>query len=501
MAILVRESLRGATHPRILVAPPAAFTLGPECAELSARAGLPLFPYQRDGLDIMLGVRDDLQWACFEYCELCSRQNGKTTGLFAPRAVGGLLLFGERLIMWSAHRYATVLESFRTVQDMIYTLGREVKPNLVDVDGVLIKVNNTNGEESFERLDTRARIKFIARSKATGRGMTGDTNLLDESFALTEEQKEALGPTTLAVPNPQICYASSPPLDGLSGWPLFDLRDRALAGGDGALGYRDWGIEGELDELHKVDLDDYKNWERSNPGLGFKLTAEKMLRLRGMLSDKGFARECLGLWPRRIGGDGSLIDRKIWAALADPTSGIEGPPGVFALDVSPGERSGAIGVAGRRADGIPHVELTGKDGEIDHRAGIEWMVPRAKELDERWHPTWLIEPDGPARVLLGPLKEAGIKVQLVTGREFGGACAAFLKAVNAVERKALRHLGQAPLTTATGAAKKRDVGDGAWAWGRKASDLDISPLVVSTLALHGLMVYGGGAMIEGGLMA
>jgi len=503
LATLVRESLRGGAQPRILVAPQAAYSLGPECAELSAAAGLPLYPYQREGLDIMLGVRDDGQWACFEYCELCSRQNGKTTGLFAPRALFGLLMLPERLVLWSAHRYATVLESFRVVQQMIYTLGYELKPNLVAIEGdngvVRIKINNTNGEESFERLDTRARIKFIARSKATGRGMSGDCNLLDEAFALTEEHKEALGPTTLAMPNPQICYASSPPLDGLTGWPLFDLRDRALAGDDG-LGYRDWGIEGCLDEVHKVDLDDCENWERANPGLGYRLTAEKMLRLRTMLSDKGFGRECLGLWPKRI-GDGNLIDRRIWAALADSVSTIEGPPAVMAFDVSPGERSGAIATAGRRSDGIPHVEITGGGGQLDNRDGIDWMVPRIVELDQRWSPIWLAEPDGPARVLLGPLREAGVRLHLITGREYGGACAACLKAVNAVERDGLRHLGQAPLTTATGAAKKRDVGDGAWAWGRKASDLDISPLVAVTLALHGLMVYGGAGLIEGSLMA
>ncbi|MGH3927703.1 MAG: hypothetical protein ACRDTT_33375, partial [Pseudonocardiaceae bacterium] len=174
---------------------------------------------------------------------------------------------------------------------------------------------------------------------------------------------------------------------------------------------------------------------------------------------------------------------------------------VMAFDVSPGERSGAIAVAGRRDDGIPHVEITGRDGELDHRDGIEWMVPRIVELDQRWHPSWLVEPDGPARVLLGPLREAGVRVHLVTGREYGGACAAFLKAVNAVERTGLRHLGQMALTTATGAAHKRDVGDGAWAFGRKASDLDISPLVAGALALHGLAVYGSASSLEGSLMA
>jgi hypothetical protein len=483
------ESLRGATHPRIQVAPPAAYTLGPEAAELSARAGLPLFPYQRNGLDIMLSVRDDGQWACFEYCEMCSRQNGKTAGIFAPRALFGLLLLGERLIMWSAHEYKTAMESFRLFRRMIYVLGTEIKPNLFDVDGVPIKVNNTNSEESFERLDIDSRVKFIARSKSSGRGFTGDTNLVDEAFALTPEHQEALGPTTLAVENPQIGYASSPPLDGLSGGPLFGLRKRALAGGDDSLGYRDWGIEGDLDELHLVDLDDRAHWCGSNPGLGFKLNEQKMLHNRRMLSDRGFGRECLGLWPRQIDLTAGVIDRTAWARLADPESQIEGGM-VFALDASPGLASGAIGVAGYRADRIPHIEITGRDGVLDHRRGVDWMVPRAVEINEQWHPVWVLAPDGPAGALLSDLRTAGIEPELVTTRELAQACGSLAAAVVAPERDKLRHLGQRPLTSAVAAAKKRDIGDGAWAFGRRASDQDISPLIAGTLALHGLAVYG-----------
>jgi hypothetical protein len=119
------------------------------------------------------GPGPDGLWACFEYCELVARQNGKGAILEA-RALAGFLLLGEALIMWSAHEYKTAMEAFRRVRTLLRTLGTPINDNLILLDGVYIKVSNTNGDEGFERLDTEQRIKFIARSKGSGRGFTGD---------------------------------------------------------------------------------------------------------------------------------------------------------------------------------------------------------------------------------------------------------------------------------------------------------------------------------------
>jgi hypothetical protein len=49
----------------------------------------------------------------------------------------------------------------------------------------------------------------------------------------------------------------------------------------------------------------------------------------------------------------------------------------------------------------------------------------------------------------------------------------------------VRHLATAELIAALDGALKRPLGD-AWAWSRKSSSVDISPLVAATLALWGL---------------
>jgi hypothetical protein len=472
------NTLLGAEHPRVELRPPAAYSLGGEATELARLAGLVQEPWQVDGTALMLSVRRNGLWACFEYAELLARQNGKTFGLFAPRALAGLFLLEERLIMWSAHEYKTAIESFLQVRDLIRNLS---EAGLIPP----VKVNQTNGEEGFLIPSTGQRLKFLARSKGSGRGFTGDCNLIDEAFAYTRAQQSALMPTTSARPNAQICYASSPPLDSDSGEVLFALRKRA-EDGDAGLGWRDWGLPGDLDELERMSaderaavLDDRDNWAATNPALGRgRMTEETIARNRRAMDDIDFARECLGIWPVAPELGGRVIRAADWDRLADSESTFEGTP-VFAIDCSPGGKWAAIAAAGRRADGVPHVEI------VEHRGGTGWLVERARELHEKYEPgAWLLDPGGPAGAVVVELEGAGLPLRFVTGREYAGACGAFLAEVTDASRVGLRHLGDPVLDAAVSAGRRRDVGDGGWAWGRKNSEVNIAPLVAVTLAHH-----------------
>ena len=61
----------------------------------------------------------------------------------------------------------------------------------------------------------------------------------------------------------------------------------------------------------------------------------------------------------------------------------------------------------------------------------------------------------------------------------GQACG---RLVDMVNDKTLAHLGSSELRDAIRGSKVRQLGD-AWAWSRKSSSVDISPLVAATLAL------------------
>jgi hypothetical protein len=479
-------SLHGARHPRVEVAPAGIVDdLGAEAIELAALAGLVLDFWQQQGLVLMLSIKGNGLWACFEYAELVARQNGKG-GILEARALAGLFLLGERLIMWSAHEYKTAMEAFRRLKVLLGRLGTPINDTLIDYDGVLLKITNTNGEEAIERLDTGARIKFIARSKGSGRGFTGDCNIIDEAYAYTPDQHAALLPTMNAVRNPQIIYMSSPPLDEFSGEVLFDLRERAEAGGDPSLGYRDWGVAGDLDHLDDIDLDDHELWAQANPALGIRITIEALARLRRSMRSRGgrdFAREILGVWPRRQQG-GGIIDVAKWAALVDEDSRRVGGV-VLAVDIAPTGDYAAIALYGLRADGLGHLQL------VDYRPGTHWIVGRMVELGEVLGEDLIVFVAGRATGgrLKADLAKAGIdtaggeqpnrgELVIVSGTEMGAGCGQIIDLVN---QNGLRHLGQGELDASVAGARIRE-NEQSIAWSRKTSEADTSPVVAGTLA-------------------
>ncbi|WFE45316.1 hypothetical protein [Verrucosispora sp. WMMD1129] len=484
--------LLGGRRPRVDTQPASVDSYGPETIELMRRAGMPLDTWQEDSITAMLAVREDGRWACFEFCEWVSRQNGKGC-LLEARALAGLLLIGERLIMWSAHEYKTAMESFRRVIWLVGRLGTKLNDNLYDLDGVLLKVINTNGEESIERLDTGARIKFVARSKGSGRGFSGDVNLIDETFAYTFVQQSALMPTMSARPNPQIVYTSSPPLTGDTGEVMYLLRHRgdptAPRGADDepweqdpALGYRDWGLGGGLDLLDGVDLDDLLLWAAANPSLGIRISVEHVRRERRSMPPEDFARERLGIWPRRAGGDTGwqVIAENAWLARQDAQA-VMGDPITLAVDVTPDRTWAAIAAAGPRLAGGRVADV------IDHRPGTGWVVPRLVELAARHGPLVIVCSDkAVADQAEGAELPDGTKLKVVRAgaADMAAAAAALYDAV-AGTAPDLWHLGQPALSTAVAGATQRPIGDG-WGWNRRSITVDICPLVAVSLAVWAL---------------
>jgi len=438
-----------------------------------ARAGRPLDLWQQDSITLMLAIRPDGKWACFEYCEWCSRQNGKGAVLEA-RALAGLFLLGEELIMWSAHEYKTAMEAFRRILVLLRRLGRKINDNLIEVDGILLKVINTNGEEGVERLDTNQRLKFIARSKSSGRGFSGDVVIIDESFAYTQVQQDALMPTLSARQNPQIVYTSSPPLTPETGEVMFLLRHRGDPGAprdpeappwrqDDSLGYRDWGLPGDLDDLGDVDLDDAGSIAAANPGLSIRITMETVRRERRSMGASGFARERLGIWPRSafIQFAWLVIPERHWTA-AHGEWAAHASPVSFAVEVALDRSRAAVAVATRRSDGLRQIQLAALE------PGTAWVVPWLAERVRKWRACAIVlDPGGPAGSLIAELEKRRVEVLKPTAREYAAACGAFVDgiagAVSDGQRpeavRDVRHTDQAPLNAAVAGLTLRNISE------------------------------------------
>ena len=452
---------------------------GRDAIDLAAQAGLIMDPWQCTVLHDSLGEDANGRWSAFEVGVIVSRQNGKGSILEA-RVLAGLLLFGERLILWSAHETKTAFEAFRRCEDLFRSdpeLFKHVKA-----------IHRSNGSEGIE-LHNGSRLRFVARSKGSGRGFSADLIILDEAYALTADQMSALIPTLASRPNPQIWYTSSPPLAGDEGDQLYALRERGRAG-DASLCWLDWGLpDTDLSRLDELDLSDRELWRKTNPSLGIRITEDFIAREFATLASEDFARERLGVWPKRItGGEDSPIDADLWASLFDEAAaapGAERPVDVvFGVDVNPARTHSSIVACGSRPDGLFQFAV------IEYRQGTDWVVDRLCGLRERWGPLAVaIDAKGPAGALLLDLAEAGFRLPEDTDKprrgqlavpNAGEAAQAYGLVVDAIRQQRIKHLDDAPLNAAVLGAKVRQLAGGN-AWDRKAG-VDISPLVAATLA-------------------
>jgi phage terminase large subunit-like protein len=430
---------------------------GEDACDLAAIAGLVLDDWQQHVLTAGFGERADGTWAAFEVALIVPRQNGKGVVLEAVE-LAGLFLFGEKLILHSAHEFKTAREGFNRVLSTIENCDYLRKR--------VARVRTSHGEEGIE-LKNGSQLRFIARSTGSGRGFTGDRVILDEAYALTPEGMAALLPTMSARPNPQIWYASTAGLPGSV--QLGRIRERGHARA-ARLCYLEWSA------ADRADMDDPAVWAIANPALGIRISHEFVENERGILDDAAFAREHLGIWddPR----SGAVIDPDDWAKLADRRSTALDPIS-FALDVSNDRKLASIAIAGKRADGLVHIEV------IENRKGTSWCVDRLSELVTK-HNSYgvIVDAGGGAAALVPALTDAGVPVRMTSAREYAQACGRFFDAVAA---KRLRHLDSPLLNVSVNQARQRRLGD-AWAWQRRDTDNDITPIVSVTLALHGIDV-------------
>ena len=402
------------------------------------------------------------KWAAFEVGLIVSRQNGKGSVIEALELAALFLFEDVDLILHSAHKFDTAADAFRRILWLI-----EQSP---DFSGEVAKVIRSHGSESIE-LKNGKRLRFIARSSGAGRGFAADLVILDEAFAIGDDAMASMLPTLSTRPNPQVWYTST------AGMPtsvqLGRVRERGLAGDDPSLAFFEWSVDPD-----DHDPGDPACWAQANPGLGIRITADYIELERAALTPEDFARERLGvgMYPTDLADAWLVIPKDTWTGLTDLRSVPEDPV-AFAADAMPGGSHAAIGVAGRRADGLLHVEV------VDHRPGTSWVVPRLLELVAKHDPcAVVVDPTGQAGSLIGGLEAAGVEVMKPSARDAAQACGQFFEA--ATDSAMLRHRGDAALSVALGGAQSRPLAD-SWAWSRRAVTVDISPLVAVTLAAWG----------------
>lgn len=425
-----------------------------------------LDPWQREILTDAARKHHD-RWSAFEVVALVPRQNGKTF-LIALRALAGCLLYGERLVLYSAHEYRTAQETWRLMMDLCETDA--VKPYLARVP------LRRSGSEEIE-FTNGSRFKLIARTRSSGRGFSPDTLLLDEAFALSSDVMSAVLPSVVARPNPQVWYFSS-----AGTWEsevLLGLRRRGHSGVADDMAYWEWHAD------PSADLADPRTWACVNPAYGRRLSRQSIAREHQTMTPKAFARERCGIWSETateaVFREHEITDNVVPVPPRPPRDRFVG----WGVDVA-GDRSGsAICAAYRDDNGCAVLVL------VESRAGASWLPERMSELwDDHDVDGFAYDHHGGITDLMERAeREWSVPVLALKHAQYPTACANIAQRVS---EGVVRWANAPALITDAVSGTARHTATG-WVWDRKV----VTPpthLIAATCALYALEANDGGAV-------
>lgn len=423
--------------------------------------GIAFDPWQRDLNRGILGKDRFGLYAADTVVMSIPRQVGKTYDI-------GALVFADAIInpgtttVWTAHRFKVSRETFNELR--AWARSPLLAPH-VDYDAITTGAGN-------EMIPFRngSRIVFAARERGAIRGFTKVRRLiLDEAQILTEAAMSDLAPTMNQAENPQIILMGTPPRPSDPGDVFTSMRKTALDGeGEGLL-----FVEFSADPDAPVDLDAPGAWAqvaKANPSHPSRTSKRAIRRLRRLLTnDDDWRREAYGIWDaeRRA----SVFGAGLWEAGARDARPSDLAVGGLGVAVTRDLTHSAI-VAGARSDDGAWLKV------LRHGPGTGWVVDACLELQNATGAVAVIDGRGPGAVLIPTMERAGVGVRVAATADVLDACAG----LDSLVREGELFYERAPeLDAAVTGAVKRTVGD-RWAWGRKESSSDISPLEAGTLA-------------------
>lgn len=509
--------------------------------EWAAEYGYDLDEWQSWYLTELCGTTPEGTWSSFENYLVVSRQNGKNQ-ILEVRELGGLFILGEKMLIHTAHEFKAATEHFRRVRDTV--------TNYDDLRRRVKSIVTSHGEEAIElkpaptlifgsngrrvRRMVGARLRFLARSRGSGRSFTADCVVYDEAMILSDEVVGASLPTMSAVANPQVIYTASA---GYQDSVQLGSVRRRVQRGDPTLMGAEWSISPHNDMCPRDEIrgrktnryitctrhddrDDPRSWAKANPALGNRIAFAHVAKEMASMSMTTFDRERLGVgdWPSEDAA-WAVISEEHWQACAMADPGGATRPVVFAFDVDPDMISATIASCWERpatpSPSRAEIEMTAMTlaaagplhpgsrlsmGESARpvveiprgcsREGTAWIIPRLVELRRKWRPVAIIAPkNGPAAGLVDEAVNAGLDVTWATSADEAAAFSLFVTSARKGRNGGLVHLGRehAPgLWSSVASAETRDVGDGGKAWCRRDSESDITPVTACTLAMWAL---------------
>ncbi len=440
--------------------------------------GMTLFDWQRDVLRRGLALNGP-KWAAYEVDLIVPRQNGKNELLVALE-LAAVAVLRKRLVVHSAHEASTAAKHFSRFQ--------ELAERLPEIERLLPATKNqgfysSNGKEHIT-FRNGAKIDFKTRSRKAGRGFSADLVVLDEAFELPPKAVGSLMYTLRARKNPQVWKTSS--AAHAESIVLHTDRKRADEADpeDSRFLYVEWGNDPDCDPSSP------EAWARSNPSMGHEAPgfALEIQTFRNEFASARHDPELLAEFMREVCGVPELNDDTLrpisleaWASATDGDSLPLDSSVRLAVDAPPGLKSATFATAGKRSDGLLHVQIRHhlRPTQEGDQSLKDRVVEMALALSKGHNTSLILPPSSPARAWKADLLAAGVSLDEMTPAEYAEACG---RITNAVDDGALRHRGQPEMNNAVAGLAVRSSGD-VDAWSRRNSSANIAPFVAATCAL------------------
>jgi len=454
-----KKPLVGHKIPRIHTPFLKGATRSDEVAQLAEKIGMPLLEWQRLILDDMLRIDDKGEFRRKTMGLLIARQNGKTH-MARMLILAHLFLWDSKMVIGMSSNRNMALDTFRQVANAI--LDNDFLKNQVK------QIRYANGQESITTLKGN-RYQIVAATRDGSRGLTANFLFIDELREITEEGWKAARPTTRATGGQTLICSNAGDAYSVV---LNDLRERALSYPSPTLGWYEYSAPPHC------KIDDRNAWAMANPSLSFLIDEETLEEAVSTNPINNTRTEMLCQW---VDSMTSPFTTQMITDTSD--SNLQITPGgniVFAIDVSPSKRSGAL-LAGKLNQATGKIELGlmqlwTSDVAIDDLK----MAADVHVWAQKFKPRVIMYDKYATASIAQRLQQSGQKLEDCSGQSFYQACGEIL---DAFVNLRVVHSGQKELTESwfSVGAKTNDAG---WRIVRRKSAGDVTSAICSAMIVH-----------------